>query len=126
MSSRLPSSIASQTSLAFDASYCYLLQTIQRVWQTDRGTPRRKRLTENIAILLESVMKPLATILFRASAAPCFKSSDLGEGPVTPSALHAELEKLVAELADKVTEKQKQKFEKILEEIKKVTPEPQI
>lgn len=124
MSSRLPSSIASQTSLAFDASYCYLLQTIQRVWQTDRGTPRRKRLTENIAILLESIMEPLATILFRASAAPCFNYYDLGEGPVTPSALHAELEKLVAELADKVTEKQK--FEKILEEIKKATPEPQI
>ena len=69
-------------------------------------------------------MKPLATILFCASAAPCFNYYDLGEGPVTPSALHAELEKLVAELADKVTEKQK--FEKILEEIKKATPEPQI
>ncbi|KAF8690923.1 hypothetical protein AX14_002933 [Amanita brunnescens Koide BX004] len=110
-----------EISLAFDASYCYLLQTMQRVWQTERPTPLREHLINNIDILMISVMNPLSQILFDLSAAPCFNYYPPGNmSPLTDFELYAELVTLVAKLVPKVTEKQK--FESILKEIKKVTP----
>lgn len=80
-------------SLAFDAAYCYLLQTIQRVWH-----PLEKALHpvlfRNIHGIMSNLLTPLAEILVQQKlggenvAAPCFNYYALttaADGSLVPS-----------------------------------------
>jgi len=108
-------------SLAFDAAYCYLLQNIQRVWQTSEHGVRRV-LFRNIHAIMSNVLTPLADILvlqelgddgYHSVAAPCFNYYAMGTkqdgslipnpAPLQPVALHNELKNRMQEVVDAAT-----------------------
>jgi len=95
-------------SRSFDAAYCYLLQNIQRVWQTG-DIPTRRLLIRNIHALMNNVLNPLAELLIQQPwgvnhgvAAPCFNFYPMKPGFPTlePNELHAAIG---VELADAST-----------------------
>ncbi|KAF8716106.1 hypothetical protein AX14_012424 [Amanita brunnescens Koide BX004] len=100
--------------LASDAAYCYLLQTIERVWRTD-PSPLRKLLVHNIERIMRYIMTPLAEILLEQIlpgakgnvAAPCFNYYRLQAGETLYTALEnrvLEAEVLAIEKATAMTE----------------------
>ncbi|KAM6493634.1 Ferritin-like domain containing protein [Amanita muscaria] len=89
----------SQLSLSYDAAYCYLLQTIQRVWQTENISDRLQ-LLRNIHGIMSSVLTPLAELLIQQEfkdgcAAPCFDyypmQDSVARNPLVPVELHKAL-----------------------------------
>ena len=97
-----------QLSRAIDAAYCYLLQTIERVWQTDRATdgPLRTHIIRNIGRLMSPVVKDLSIILIRnpvngVNAGPCFNyyPGD-GQAPLAPADLHTKVVELITDAAN--------------------------
>ncbi|KIL59195.1 hypothetical protein M378DRAFT_14985 [Amanita muscaria Koide BX008] len=86
-------------SLSYDAAYCYLLQTIQRVWQTENISDRLQ-LLRNIHGIMSSVLTPLAELLIQQEfkdgcAAPCFDyypmQDSVARNPLVPVELHKAL-----------------------------------
>jgi len=116
-------------SLTFDASYCYLLQNIQRVWAKG-GAELHERLVKNISNLMHRIFAPLAEILTGDSdvAAPCFNYfpvSDDGEPltPLKPRVLHSEALRLVKEAREIAPEGDKPSLGKVVERIVESQPE---
>lgn len=92
--------VAYRLSLAVNASYCYLLQTIDRCWQTNNPA-LRTQLFRNIHRIMGRVLQPLAMILVTQTltvngqvkhAAPCFEFyPPLSADPLPPSELRSQL-----------------------------------
>ena len=98
-----------QLSLAFDALYCYLLQTIDRTWETSRDgvtAARREHLVANIRRIM-IVMSRLAELLVTQklpggkSPAPCFEFYPPGGSPLSAEDLFTHLK---AEISGAKTE----------------------
>jgi len=106
-------------SLAFDAGYCYMFQTIQRVWKTGRRANEimlRMLLLRNVHVIMTHVLTPIANILVHQewypnstllpiAAAPCFNYFPLNDDgtprdPLAPAALHAALVSAVSSARD--------------------------
>ncbi|KAI0825348.1 ferritin-like-domain-containing protein [Trametes gibbosa] len=92
--------VAYRLSLAVDASYCLLLQTLDRCWQGDIAEgPKRKQLLRNIHQLMVAVLSPTAHVLVQQKigsqfAAPCFEFYPQGEKtPLKPQPLYEALKK---------------------------------
>ncbi|KAF9518004.1 hypothetical protein BS47DRAFT_1338894 [Hydnum rufescens UP504] len=69
---------------AFDAGFCYLLQTIQRVWETSQDPAQivlRLLLLRNIHAIMTHILTPIASILDDGTPEP----------PLQPEALHTAL-----------------------------------
>jgi len=107
-------------SLAFDAGFCYLLQTIQRVWETGQEPAQivlRLLLLRNIHAIMTHILTPIASILVRQKltdpddglfAAPCFnyyplKDDGTPEPPLQPETLHTALLRKVDEARRAIT-----------------------
>jgi len=95
-------------SLAFDALYCYLLQTIDRTWQTSRNgetAALRTHLVANIRNIM-LIMTRLAEILVAQklpngkSPAPCFEFYPPAGPPLSPEHLFARLKAEIGEAAE--------------------------
>src|ERR1700761_2042267 len=68
--------VYSQTSLAFDAAYCYLLLCIERCWATQDANARTNLVTNMFTIMING-LGPLAMVFLSQTsegkvAAPCF------------------------------------------------------
>ena len=67
-----------QLSLAVDASYCYLLQTLDRCWEEESAV-KRTQLFRNIHRVMVEILSPVAHVLVEQvvegekHAAPCFE-----------------------------------------------------
>jgi len=121
-------------SLAFDASYCYLLQNIQRVWAKG-GAEHHARLATNISNLMHRILAPLAGILISQKltgdsdvAAPCFNYfplSDEGEPlpPLEPKTLHSGAVFLINEALEIAPEGDKDLLKGAVEQIEESPPE---
>jgi len=100
-----PKDYAYTLSLTFDATYCYLLQNIQRVWAKGEAN-LHGRLVGNMNNLMFTILPPLAELLIQQQltgdndlAAPCFDYYPLGDDgkplpPLKPNDLHSEALKL--------------------------------
>ncbi|EJD50856.1 hypothetical protein AURDEDRAFT_159997 [Auricularia subglabra TFB-10046 SS5] len=80
-----------EVSRAFDAAYCYLLLTVQYLWQLKDGSERNAVVGTNLFGLMRGVLTPIAKFLVKQPlgrssfvAAPCFEYFDFGRGAVTP------------------------------------------
>ncbi|KAF9504781.1 hypothetical protein BS47DRAFT_1490060 [Hydnum rufescens UP504] len=104
-------------SLAFDAGYCYMFQTIQRVWKTGRRADEimlRMLLLRNVHVIMTHVLTPIANILVQQPltnptnglvAAPCFNYFPLNDNgtprdPLAPAELHRVLVAAVSSARD--------------------------
>jgi hypothetical protein len=68
-----------QASVTFDAAYCFLLMTIDKIWELDAGDDRRTLVLGNLYAVMMGVLRPLALFLVQQplgeegkNAAPCF------------------------------------------------------
>nr|VWO96715.1 Uncharacterized protein [Ganoderma boninense] len=93
--------LAYRLSLAVDASYCYLLQTIDRCW-AEESASKRTQLFRNIHRIMIEILSPVAHVLVEQvvegekHAAPCFEFYPRGSEALSPKALY---DGLAAELA---------------------------
>ncbi|KAI0027078.1 ferritin-like-domain-containing protein [Vararia minispora EC-137] len=90
--------VAYRLSLAFDASYCYVLQTIDICWQT-KDPQKRFRLLAKLRRLMIQILSPCAHVLVKQKlasgkfAAPCFEFyPPEQDDPLEQSKLHERLE----------------------------------
>lgn len=74
-----PGGLLKHLSDAFDASYCYLLATIEQVWQTSRDTDAaaRDKMIRKLRPLMSNITTPLANIMIQQPfgdrrGGPCF------------------------------------------------------
>ncbi|KIM80115.1 hypothetical protein PILCRDRAFT_822630 [Piloderma croceum F 1598] len=129
-------------SLVFDAGFCYLLQTIQRIWKTDRTANKivlRLLLLRNVHAIMTNVLTPVANILVRQRldndknrvAAPCFnyyplKDDGKPENPLSPRELYTRLCQLVANaILASPTDDMKESLSQMRDYIRdKIRPEP--
>jgi hypothetical protein len=65
--------------MAFDASYCFLLRTIETLWYVEKESTRQKLVLANMYSIMMGVLAPLARFLVTQpigsngkNAAPCF------------------------------------------------------
>lgn len=77
-----------QVSKTFDAAYCFLLMTIERLWTIDDSDSRKQLVLGNMYTLMMGVLTPLAKFLVSQPigtdgkvAAPCFDWYDFGGKP---------------------------------------------
>ncbi|KAJ7142970.1 ferritin-like-domain-containing protein [Mycena epipterygia] len=81
-----------QVSRTFDAAYCYLLLSIEKLWTIRDEDERRKLVLANMYSLMIGVLAPLAKLLVTQPlndgtdrvAAPCFSWYDFSAGQGTP------------------------------------------
>jgi hypothetical protein len=93
-------------SLAFDALYCYLLQTIDRAWETsrDNATVARKHLVANIRKIMIAMTRVAELLVVQKltsgkSPAPCFEFYPPGGSPLSPEDLFKGLKAEISEAA---------------------------
>ncbi|KZT69515.1 hypothetical protein DAEQUDRAFT_756890 [Daedalea quercina L-15889] len=88
-----------QLSLAVNAAYCYLLQTLDLCWHNgDRAA--RKQILRNIHRIMIDILSPAAHVLVEQQvgtegkyAAPCFEFYPAGKDPLSPADLFTALKK---------------------------------
>jgi hypothetical protein len=109
-----------QVSRTFDAAYCYLLLSIEKLWTIHNEDDRRQLVLANMYTLMLGVLAPLAKLLVTQPlndttgrvAAPCFNWYDFSAGQGTPfRQLRAEMKatmlsyvQVTAETDDQVVE----------------------
>jgi len=129
-----PKDYAYTLSLTLDATYCYLLQNIQRVWAKG-GAELHARLAKNISNLMHRVLAPLAGLLVQQKltgdndvAAPCFDYFPLRDDgnplpPLEPKALYVEALVLVNKALQLAPDDDKPKLEPVVCQIAQSPPE---
>jgi len=120
---------AYKVALAFDAAYCYLLQTIQRVWKTGEDkVVLRVLLLRNIHAIMTNIVTPLAHILVTLKlnndtvAAPCFNYYPIDKKPLDHQQLWDDLNKIVKSAISATPDGGRAELESILDYLDKVPP----
>ncbi|EKM50629.1 uncharacterized protein PHACADRAFT_263998 [Phanerochaete carnosa HHB-10118-sp] len=111
--------VAYNLSLALNASYCYLLQTIDTYWtQAGLDAPRRAQVLRNIHRIMVAVLSPTAHVLVKQEitpgrfAAPCFEffppadpnKPDAPPQPISPDALYQGIQAHLTSARDAATD----------------------
>jgi len=129
-----PKDYAYRLSLTFDASYCYLLQNIQRVWAKG-GAALHVRLVGNIRNLMFSILSTLSNLLIQQKltgdndlAAPCFNYFPLSDDgkplpPLEPKVLQSEALRLANEALEIAPDGDKSSLGQVVSQIGKSPPE---
>ncbi|KAH9957775.1 ferritin-like-domain-containing protein [Russula dissimulans] len=129
-----PKDYAYTLSLTFDATYCYLLQNIQRVWAKGEAE-LHGRLAKNISNLMHRVLAPLAELLVQQRltgdsdvAAPCFNYYPLYDDgnpkpPLEPKVLHSEALLLANWALDIAPGDDKASLKQVIDQVEQSPPE---
>ncbi|KAH9957774.1 ferritin-like-domain-containing protein [Russula dissimulans] len=129
-----PKDYAYTLSLTFDASYCYLLQNIQRVWAKGEAT-HHDRLVGNMNNLMFAILPPLAELLIQQEltgdkdlAAPCFDYYPLGDDgkplpSLKPNDLYSDALKLANKALDLAPDGDKASLKQVVAQIQQSPPE---
>jgi len=129
-----PKDYAYKLSLTFDASYCYLLQNIQRVLAKG-GAALHNLLLKNIRNLMFTILATLAGILIKQKltgdsdvAAPCFDYFPPSDGgkplpPLDPKSLHSAALLLANNALEIAPDGDKQSLQRVIDKIKQSLPE---
>lgn len=87
-----------KVSRTFDAAYCFLLVTIEKLWTIDDGDARKQLILGNMFTIMLGVLGPLAQFLLQQPigdegkvACPCFDFYDFHGKPELPQ-LQAEMQ----------------------------------
>lgn len=83
-----------KVSRTFDAAYCFLLLTIEKLWTIKDGDSRKQLILGNMFTIMLGVLGPLAQFLLQQPigdedkvACPCFNFYDFGGNPALPQLL---------------------------------------
>ncbi|KAF8868017.1 ferritin-like-domain-containing protein [Gymnopilus junonius] len=105
-----------QVSLTFDAVYCFLLRTIETLWNVDKDDDRHKLILGNMYGIMMGILTPLAKFLVsqpigpsNQRAAPCFGYYEFKDGETELKQVQDEMQatintylKITAETQDQV------------------------
>ncbi len=91
-----------QASVTFDAAYCFLLVTIDKIWELDAGDNRRTLVLGNLFAVMMGVLRPLAQFLVQQplgqegkNAAPCFGYYHFKKGRSALEMLQSEMQRTI-------------------------------
>ncbi|KAH9957767.1 ferritin-like-domain-containing protein [Russula dissimulans] len=129
-----PKDYAYTLSLTFDASFCYLLQNIQRVWEKG-GAGSHARVVENMSNLMFTILPPLAQLLVQQQltgdndvAAPCFNYYPLSDDgkplpPLEPKDLQSQALLLANKALELAPESDQDSLKQVVAQIQQSPPE---